>query len=400
MNLIIHRGTNQIGGCVTEIISGDTRIFIDMGSELPGEDGTSQPETMAISGVTEGEPRCDGVFFTHTHGDHMGQLDRIVPGIPLYMGPTARELHLVLSRQIDLFTPFDKTKTITALNQAYTYTLAEPIVIGSITVTPYMIDHSAFDAYMLLIESEGLRILHTGDFRMHGFRGAKTIPMLKKYVGQVDWLICEGTMLSREGETVKSERELQQEERSLMKQYKQVFVLCSSMNIDRIAGFIKAKPDQRPTLCDVYQKEVLQCVEQSHSNKSVLYDFGELNCDTIQILNDPKMDRGFLMFIRANNWSKDMLKKFKDGVIVYSMWNGYISGKNKNKKLAELLKGRDWVSLHTSGHVTPDDLQKAGDVLAPRKGIIPIHSEAPERFKELFPDYNVVCLVDGEELTL
>lgn len=400
MNIIIHRGTHQIGGCVTEITSGDTRIFIDMGSELPGEDGVSPKETMVIGGVTEGEPCCDGVFFTHTHGDHMGQLDCIMPGIPLYMGPTAKDMHLVLSHRLDDFTSQDKTKTIIALNKAYTYRPAKPIVAGNITVTPYMIDHSAFDAYMLLVEAEGLSVLHTGDFRLHGFRGAKTIPMLKKYVGQVDWLICEGTMLSRDGETVKSERELQQEESSLMKQHKQVFVLCSSMNIDRIAGFIKAKPDQRPTLCDSYQKEVLKCVEEGHSNKSELYDFGDLNSDCRQILNDPKMDQGFLMFIRANKWSRIMLEKFKDGYIVYSMWSGYLSGKNKNKDLVELLKDRNWVSLHTSGHVTPDDLQKIGDVVAPRKGIIPIHSEAPEKFKELFPDYNIVLPVDGQEITL
>ena len=400
MNIIIHRGTHQIGGCVTEITSGDTRIFIDMGSELPGEDGVSPKETMVIGGVTEGEPCCDGVFFTHTHGDHMGQLDRIMPGIPLYMGPTAKDMHLVLSRRLACAQKLDKTKTITALNQAYTYRPAKPIVVGNITVTPYMIDHSAFDAYMLLVEAEGLSVLHTGDFRLHGFRGAKTIPMLKKYVGQVDWLICEGTMLSRDGETVKSERELQQEESSLMKQHKQVFVLCSSMNIDRIAGFIKAKPDQRPTLCDSYQKEVLKCVEEGHSSKSKLYDFGELNCDTIQIQNDPKMDQGFLMFIRANKWSRKMLGKFNDGFIIYSMWSGYLSGKNKNKDLVELLKDRNWVSLHTSGHIAPDDLQKTGDVVAPRKGIIPIHSEAPEKFKELFPDYNIVLPVDGEVITL
>lgn len=86
MNLIIHRGTKQIGGCVTEITSGDTRIFIDLGSELPGEDGVIPKERLSIDGLTKGEPRCDGVFFTHIHGDHIGQIGRILPGIPIYMG--------------------------------------------------------------------------------------------------------------------------------------------------------------------------------------------------------------------------------------------------------------------------------------------------------------------------
>lgn len=400
MKLIIHRGTHQIGGCVTEITSGDTRIFIDMGSELPDADGISQKETMAIAGVTEGEPCCDGVFFTHTHGDHIGQLDRILLGIPTYMGVTAKDMYLVLNRRLDRVPSLDKTKTILAVEQAYTYTPAKPIVVGNITVTPYMIDHSAFDAYMLLIEAGGLSILHTGDFRLHGFRGNKTVDMLKKYVKQVDWLICEGTMLSRDGETVKAEADLQLEERSFMKQHKRLFVLCSSMNIDRIAGFIKAKPDQRPTFCDCYQKDILQCVEKHHANKTSLYDFGELYCYDRHILNDSEMEEGFLMFIRSNYWSRKMLRKFGDGLIVYSMWNGYLSGEHKNQQLVDLLKDRNWVSLHTSGHATPNDLRQIADVVNPKKGIVPIHSEVPERFKEIFPSYHVEMLADGQELTL
>lgn len=38
-------------------------------------------------------------------------------------------------------------------------------------VTPYFVSHSAFDAYMFLIECEGKKILHTGDFRRHGYIG-------------------------------------------------------------------------------------------------------------------------------------------------------------------------------------------------------------------------------------
>ena len=106
------------------------------------------------------------------------------------------------------------------------------------------------------------------------------------------------------------------------------------------------------------------------------------------------------MFIRANFWSEKMLEAFDDGLIVYSMWDGYLSGKIKNQKLVDLLKGRDWVSLHTSGHATAYDLRKVGEMVNPRKGIIPIHSESPEKFSELFPEHNVVCLADGDVLTL
>ena len=40
MKITIHRGANQIGGCITEIATKDAKIFIDLGSNLPGSDKT------------------------------------------------------------------------------------------------------------------------------------------------------------------------------------------------------------------------------------------------------------------------------------------------------------------------------------------------------------------------
>ena len=53
---------------------------------------------------------------------------------------------------------------------------------------------------MFLIEAEGKLILHTGDFRDHGYLGRGLLPTIKKRIltqGNIDFLITEGTMLSR-----------------------------------------------------------------------------------------------------------------------------------------------------------------------------------------------------------
>ena len=39
MKIIIHRGINQIGGCITEIATNKTRILIDLGQNLPNGEG-------------------------------------------------------------------------------------------------------------------------------------------------------------------------------------------------------------------------------------------------------------------------------------------------------------------------------------------------------------------------
>ena len=36
MKITIHRGLEQIGGCITEICTATSRVFIDMGCNLPG----------------------------------------------------------------------------------------------------------------------------------------------------------------------------------------------------------------------------------------------------------------------------------------------------------------------------------------------------------------------------
>ena len=45
MDIKIHRGLEQIGGCITEISTATTRIFIDRGQNLPG---VGEPTTAEV----------------------------------------------------------------------------------------------------------------------------------------------------------------------------------------------------------------------------------------------------------------------------------------------------------------------------------------------------------------
>ena len=44
MKIKIHRGLDQIGGCITEIWTDSSRVFIDFGQNLPGNGKTATPE--------------------------------------------------------------------------------------------------------------------------------------------------------------------------------------------------------------------------------------------------------------------------------------------------------------------------------------------------------------------
>jgi len=397
MTLTVHRGAKQIGGCVTEIASGQWRLFIDFGDNLPGNDAALPP----IEGLTFGDGSRSALFFTHYHSDHIGNLDKVMPGIPVYMGETAKAVQTTVAKwaRREKPTMFDVVKTFTPLDRKK---------IGNITVTPLMIDHSAFDAYMFLIEAEGCRILHTGDFRLHGVRGSKTLKMLSYYAKNVHYIICEGTMLSRKGPPPMSEYGLQLKAKELMKNAPTpyVFVLCSSTNIDRIAAFYHANPRGRLFVCDKYQKEQLETIREAHAGKSGFYDFKHVlsyapNLDRLM------EERGFCMLVRKSAWKNRLLGPVMESykgksLFVYSMWTGYLDGQARDQELCDLLapyrEGQNrYAELHTSGHAPPEDLRRLFQTVNPKLGLIPIHGERPELFQDIIPKEKLLLLDDGKE---
>ena len=52
MNIEIHRGSHQIGGCVTEYEHDGWHLFVDYGEELPGGPKTGD---LQVEGLTKGD---------------------------------------------------------------------------------------------------------------------------------------------------------------------------------------------------------------------------------------------------------------------------------------------------------------------------------------------------------
>lgn len=391
MNITIHRGTNQIGGCVTEIATSKTRIFIDLGSELPDQEGNNLQETLTIDGVTHGNRNCDAVFFTHYHGDHIGMLASILPMVPLYMGEAAKEIYYILQNRIRNGNP-ELVKTINTFN------VGDSIRVGDIAITPFSVDHSAYDAYMFLIEADGKRILHTGDFRGHGFRGKALLPMLRKYIGQVDVLITEGTMLSRDSIGTKSEHELQNIIRKYISEYKYVFVICSSTNIDRLGSFHEATPLGKYFVTDKYQHDIIEAVRKFAGGRSKLYQFKKALVYG-ENLNEKLKNRGFCMPVRSGTAFNKIMQYYKvnhneETLIIYSMWEGYL--KQPKNAFEQMFKGfKNVKHLHTSGHATKQIIMDVCKTVNPKQAIIPIHIDKSELFNDLGLSYNVEHLRDS-----
>ena len=65
--------------------------------------------------------------------------------------------------------------------------------VGPFEVTPRLNDHSAFDAYSLVIEADDRTILYTGDIRGHGRKRALFEALLADPPVGVDVMLMEGT---------------------------------------------------------------------------------------------------------------------------------------------------------------------------------------------------------------
>ena len=391
MKIIIHRGSHQIGGIAVEIKTDSTRIIIDMGDELT-MDNSYMPKPLNISGVTDKNGKCSAVFFTHYHGDHTGQLPNIRKDIPIFMGELTKDILLTTMQNAE-------QETINRIKSAEIFEAGQKIPIGNITVTPYSIDHSACDSYMFLIEAEGKKILHTGDFRTHGFRGKAVTKILRGLIKKVDVLITEGTNISKANKEIITECQLQHKVKKYMKEYKYVFAYTSSTNLERICGFAKAVPQGKYFICDEYQNKLLNIIKEHWKDHSKLCDNIKKITYGINLL--PKFkEKGFLMMVRDNSMFRKIIPEFdKDkSIMLYSMWDGYRTHPESTIPEFLALAGK-WEYLHTSGHAYVEDIKEMVKIINP-SCIIPIHTDIPEIMLNLFAHKNIIIPTDGEEIEI
>lgn len=394
MKLCIHRGTHQIGGIAAEISTASTRILIDMGDEL-SLDPNFVSAPLNIPGVTDGNGHCEAVLFTHYHGDHTGQMLRIRPEIPLYAGALAKDIMRLSSAH-----SWKKDEALCKrIETIRTFSAGVPFLIGDIQITPFSIDHSAADSYLFLIEADGKRLLYTGDFRLHGVRGKTMDKILDRRIGKVDAIITEGTTVSRtDGKTV-TEWELQARVRNYLQQYKYVFVLCATTNLDRIFALARAVPRGKYCICDDYQKTLVETVSKHWNGISSFYEMPKL----LSFKYHPPArfaELGGLMFVRANSRFEAIIRQYDpaQSILLYSMWDGYRTKPDSNIPEFLSLTGT-WAELHTSGHASPDDLRHVIEKADPEI-VIPMHTDAPQKMQTLCQNRTVILLKDREELLL
>ena len=166
MNITIHRGTDQIGGCVTEYEHDGWKLFVDYGEQLPG---SPKSKPLEVEGLNKGNLTKSALLITHYHGDHIGCIKDLPKELAIYIGELGREIQKVFSTHLS-YEDNDQNLIIERLDAAKVFSPGHSFSIGPFKIMPVTTDHSAFDAYAFKIEAGGVSVFHTGDFRTHGFR--------------------------------------------------------------------------------------------------------------------------------------------------------------------------------------------------------------------------------------
>ena len=413
MKIRIHRGTKEIGGTCIEMEAQGKRIALDVGLPLHASDDVEVHKSLLpqVPGFREPDESLLGVLISHPHMDHYGLARYVRPEVPVYIGEGAHNVMKAASPYVPNGTAFIDPNFITSRT---------PVEIGPFRVTPYLVDHSAFDAYHLLVEADGKRVFYSGDFRAHGRKSKLFEAMVARPPEDIDVLLMEGTTIGRTGtaEGFATEDDLETEFVQAFKETEGLhFVWTSSQNIDRLVTIFRAaKRTGRVLVIDLYTAVVLEAtgrdsIPQSNWDEVKVYipqrqrvfikenglfdDLGRHKTNRVFPEALPDLASRAVMLFRPMAMTDRGVNAVLDGAgFTYSMWEGYLKEKGSLRVLKWLEQhGVPRRTIHTSGHASVADLARFAGALGPST-LVPIHSFETSRFGELFDD--VVQRDDGE----
>lgn len=418
MKLTIHRGAKEIGGSCVELVTGNTRILLDLGRPLKGIAPELEQDLKSV----------DAVVVSHPHEDHFGLIEKLPPEVPVYIGRAGLEL----IRASRLFTGKEPLT-----NNFRHFEKWKDFQIGDFKLYPYLMDHSAVDSYAFTIEADNKRIFYTGDFRGHGRKRKVFDEMLRNPPKNIDLMLMEGTMLGRGGKGCADEEEVETVIASRLKAEPGLcFLICSSQNIDRLVSAYNAcLRSGRALVLDIYTAWVLRLVKEMiggrvmditrgsyklrvlskgstaskhygviDSNRDIFGSFAREIYREGTVIQESDLAKDPGHYLVKTSFTNKLLDRLKpaSASAIYSMWEGYQEEEHNPRhyrdyeRLKGMLGGR-FVEIHTSGHAVLEDLKKLSVAISPAI-LVPIHTEYADEFEKYFE--NVKRLKDKECIVL
>jgi len=259
-----------------------------------------------------------------------------------------------------------------------------PVTLGPFRVTPYLVDHSAYDAYALLVEADGERLFYSGDLRAHGRKGKLFEQLLREGIDGLDVLLLEGTTLGRsDDDAYPTETDIEMQLAAICKGNPGlVLVWASAMNIDRLVTIFRAaRRSGRTLILDMYAAAVLRAtgkarvpqaewpevrvyLPRSQKRRVMRAEAFELSRSFAARRIYPEhlaacAAESVLLFRPGMMQALEEAQCLQGAHLVYSMWTGYLD-EGRQKPFREWLRRLSipMTVCHTSGHASPQDLKR------------------------------------------
>ncbi len=410
-------GVGEIGGNKFLIRDGDTRILLDFGvsyadrrrfySEplLSPRDEKELfefgmlPKLQGLYKFEESEPSIQGVFLSHSHGDHSACISFLNRKIPVYCGETTATIIRALYET--------RTKSLEADISGLrfeTFRTGSKIRLGSIEVEPIHVDHSVPAAYGFIVHTSEGTLVYTGDLRVHGPKSRMTDDFIERArQAKADALLAEGTNLI--GATLTTEAEVQSKISSIIQaSSKLVLADFSNVDVDRFRTFYNvAKENGRTLAISLRQAHLLSKLaaegridipDVAHDENVVVYQRSKkryyeweksvLSFQNVVEASDIKNMQSKTVLVSSASSFKELIDIRPEPGSCFIL---SISEPFNEEQEFEFERVVNWLDhfglpmyhVHCSGHIMPDQLKSAIARISP-KTVYPIHTDHPELY--------------------
>ncbi len=373
------------------------------------------------------------IFVSHPHLDHSGFITLLRSDLNIHMGSMSE---LIYSSNIEtkkdrtlenkLYWKLPKKDEIEPRLKFSKFHDGMKIEVDKLRIIPCSVDHSVPGSYGFIAEGSSARIAYTGDFRFHG-PAQNLSEKFKERLREesLDVLIVEGTNmnLGRIDSEEKVERDAHELiEKSFRLGNKLAIIEVKSSDIDRINAFVRVAKSLNSIIAITTRVAyILDKIKRSGLEARLLHGI-------------PKLTNEVMLFTKGKlmKWEKELLERRKDmGILddkaiispkerIVLLDSGrfnvfdttppkgslYIQSISEHMNEEEeydeerfinslALYGLIVYRLHSSGHATPLDLMEFVSDVKP-KMLIPIHTEHPEAFYELFKDITNVVIPEKD----
>jgi len=319
------------------------RIVVDLGRPLWAA-SADEVDLPTVSGLTDADSTLCGIVISHPHLDHYGLLHKVSCDVPVFTGAEAASL----LRAAAFFSPVSAE-----IEPAGFLVDREPMVVGPFAITPFLNDHSAFDAYSLVIEVDDRRVFYSGDIRGHGRKRSLFEALLNDPPPDVDVMLMEGTHVRSDpvfdDDAFESEPDLEMRFVDLLKSTAgSVAVLGSAQNVDRLVTVYRAaRRSGRQLVIDLYGASVAAATRSTipqvgfpglrvfvpQRQRVLVKESGEF--DRVKQLGDCRVfaeelrsdPSAFVLYVPSSVAFELLRLEIinSSGAVAWSLWEGYLS---------------------------------------------------------------------------